>query len=193
MQRIPAGNGISNVYAVTVSGDHHLKRYNFRVNGDEARDPYGVMVEPASNNSIVVDLALTEPDGGWVPRPPLKEREDSVIYEVHVLDFTVDESSGVDPEKRGKFLGMVQSGSHYQDQRTGIDHLKELGITHVQILPFYDFMVCAKNELPSCMRSMFTLQDMFFKPPSGLSQCMAWQAIRERSARCAWGLPRSTS
>lgn len=150
MPKLPDSNGLTDVYAVTVSGDHQLKRYNFRVNGRVARDPYGVMVEAATDNNLVVDLALTEPEGGWAPRPPLKEREDSVIYEVHVRDFTVDESSGVAPAKRGKFLGMVEAGSQYQNQSTGIDHLKELGITHVQILPFYDFRACPKNEPPGC-------------------------------------------
>lgn len=150
MQKIPGGNGLSDVYVVKVNGDQHLKPYNFHINNHEARDPYGVMVEPASNKNIVVNLALTEPVGGWMQRPPLKAREDSVIYEVHVRDFTVHESSGVDPEKKGKFLGMVQPGSHYQNQPTGIGHLKELGITHVQILPFFDFRACAENDPPSC-------------------------------------------
>jgi pullulanase len=66
-------------------------------------------------------------------------REDSVIYEVHVRDFTIDANSGVDPAKRGKYMGMVQMGTSFNGAKTGIDHLKELGITHVQLLPFYDF------------------------------------------------------
>ena len=151
MEKIPDGYGYTDVYAVTVPGDHHLKRYNFRVNDKEVRDPYAVMADSASNNdivAIVVDLARTEPNGGWITRPPLKEREDSVIYEVHVRDFTIDPSAGVAPEKSGKFLGMVQSGTTYQHGtvKTGIDHLKELGVTHVQILPFYDFNACGISK-----------------------------------------------
>ena len=150
MTRVPDGGGLTDLYAITVPGDHLLKPYNFRVNGRVARDPYGVMVEPATENNLVVNLALTEPSGGWAPRPPLKEREDAVIYEVHVRDFTIDSSSGVDPEKRGKFLGMVQPGTSFQGKATGIDHLKELGVTHVQILPFYDFRACSVNDPPTC-------------------------------------------
>lgn len=150
MMRAPDGGGLTDVYAVTVPGDHHLQPYNFRVNGRVARDPYGVMVEPATDHDLVVNLALTEPVGGWAPRPPLQAREDSVIYEIHVRDFTIDPSSGVDPEKRGKFLGMVQPGTRFRGKSTGIDHLKELGVTHVQILPFYDFRSCSVNDPPTC-------------------------------------------
>lgn len=154
MPRVPDGNGYTDVYAVTVPGNHHLKRYHFRIAGQVARDPYGVMVEPATDNNIVVNLALTEPAGGWVPRPQLIDREDAVIYEVHVRDFTIDETSGVDPSKRGKFLGMVQAGTQFQGKKTGLDHLKELGITHVQMLPIYDFNSCsarASGDIgPSC-------------------------------------------
>ncbi|MGR8931419.1 MAG: family 14 glycosylhydrolase [Gammaproteobacteria bacterium] len=149
MTKNPDANGLNDVYAVTVPGDHHLKRYNFRVAGRIARDPYGVMVEPATDFNIVVDLSKTEPPEGWAARPPLKNREAAVIYEVHVRDFTIDDSSGVDTDKRGKFLGLVQSGSRYEGLTTGIDHLKELGVTHVQILPFYDYRACAKNK-PDC-------------------------------------------
>jgi pullulanase len=146
MQRVPDANGLTDVYAVTVPGDHHLKRYNFRVDGRVARDPYGVMVDPATDNNIVLNMALTEPAGGWAPRPPLNAREDAVIYEVHVRDFTIDPSSGVDPEKRGKFLGMVQSGTKFQGRATGLDHLRELGITHVQIMPIFDFKSCSARD-----------------------------------------------
>lgn len=146
MQRQADGGGLSNVYAVSVQGDLHLKPYNFRIAGHTARDPYGVMVEAATDNNIVVDLSQTEPEGGWAPKPVLKQREDAVIYEAHVRDFTIDDSSGIDVDKRGKFLGMVQSGSRYQGLTTGIDHLKELGITHVQILPLFDYRACANNQ-----------------------------------------------
>ena len=149
MAPLPSGAGPADVYTVTVPGDQHLKRYNFQINGHTARDPYGVMVDPGTDNNVVVNLALADPVGGWAPRPPLKAREDAVIYEVHVRDFTIDPSSGVDPAKRGKFLGMVQPGTKYKGRSTGLDHMKELGITHVQILPFFDFRSCS-GQPPSC-------------------------------------------
>ena len=146
MVRAPDADGLTDVYAVTVSGDQHFKRYSFRVDGRVARDPYGVMVDPATDDNIVVNMALAEPAGGWAPRPALNAREDAVIYEVHVRDFTIDPSSGVDPEMRGKFLGMVQPGTIFIGRATGLDHLKELGITPVQIMPIFDFKSCSQHD-----------------------------------------------
>ncbi len=150
VQRSPDLNGYQQVYAISIAGDHHLKSYQFRINGIPVRDPYGVMVEPNTNTNIVMDLDRTDPVGGWAARPVLEEREDSIIYEIHVRDFTIDSSSGVTPDKRGKFLGMVQPGTTYDGVKTGIDHLKELGVTHVQLLPIYDFATCADLSDNSC-------------------------------------------
>ena len=149
MARLPDTDEYTDVYSITVPGDHHLKRYNYSVNGQTVRDPYGVMVEPASNNNIVVDLSKTEPVDGWVPSPALAEREDAIIYEVNVHDFTIDPASGVPDPKRGKFLGMVEHGTRFQNRPTGIDHLIDLGITHVQIMPMFDFRGCSALSLPN--------------------------------------------
>ena len=133
-------DGYTDIYGVRVPGDHKLREYSFNINGIAVRDPYGTMVKPGTNRNIVMDMASIQPVGGWLPIPPLAEREDAIIYEVHIRDFTWDGTSGVSPEKRGKFLGMVETGTTYNGVvSTGIDHLKELGVTHVQILPFYDF------------------------------------------------------
>lgn len=142
--------GYTDVYHVSVDGDHKLKPYHFLINGESVRDPYGVMVEPNTNNNIVMDLSQTEPEGGWAPRPELTAREDAVIYEIHVRDFTIDDSSGVSPERRGKFLGMVETGATFQGVATGFDHLRELGVTHVQLLPIYDFASCLDVADQSC-------------------------------------------
>jgi pullulanase len=133
MARIPDANGYTDVYAVTVLGNHHLKPYAFQISGKTVRDPYGVMVDPGSGRNVVIDMARTEPAGGWVAPPPLAQRTDLVIYEVHTRDFTIDPDGGVPPERRGRFLGMVQSGTSYQGRPTGLDHLVKLGVTHVQI------------------------------------------------------------
>lgn len=132
-------SGYTDIYTVTVPGDLHLKEYEFYINGRSVRDPYGVMIKPKTNTNIVIDMSKTEPDGGWASLPPLLNREDTIIYEVHVRDFTIDPSSGVSAGNRGKFMGMVERGTTYKGVKTGIDHLIELGVTHVQILPFYDY------------------------------------------------------
>ncbi|PRX28632.1 type I pullulanase [Orenia metallireducens] len=152
-----------NVYHAKVEGDLAGKEYQFIINGNKVRDPYGVMVKydedlatgaegdsrqengadltvnTGSSANIVMDLGKA--DISWSRRPELVEREDAVIYEMHVRDFTIADNSGVSADRKGKFSGMVESGTTIPgtDVKTGIDHLKELGVTHVQIMPFYDF------------------------------------------------------
>ncbi len=142
LQKVADFKGYSDVYQVAVAGDLHLNEYTFLLNGIEVRDPYGKMIRPQSQANIVMDMSRTEPAGGWAPLPSLLEREDAVIYELHVRDFTIDASSGVPEEKRGKYSGLIQQGTRYEGAKTGIDHLVELGVTHVQLLPVYDFATC---------------------------------------------------
>ena len=150
MTKVADFGGYTDVYQVTVSGDQLLKPYQFKVGGVVVRDPYGKMVKPSTNFNIVMDTSRTELPEGWAVRPAFKEREDAIIYEVHVRDFTIHSSSGVDAAKRGKFAGMVQSGTSYGSVKTGIDHLKELGVTHVQLLPVYDFGTCPDVNDTTC-------------------------------------------
>ena len=146
-------DGYSDVYEATVEGDLDGVPYQFKVDGNAVRDPYGKMVVPATysgkpmaasdNRNVVMNMRATDLENGWAKRPVLTNREDAIIYEAHVRDFTVDSSSGVDADKRGRYLGMVQTGTTNNGMKTGIDHLKELGITHVQLLPVYDYGTCS--------------------------------------------------
>ena len=132
------------VYEAKVDGDLVGKTYQFTIDGKDVRDPYGRMVNEGNGDAnIVMDLKKSDPENGWEQSPELKNREDSIIYEVHVRDFTIDNTSGVDSDKRGRYLGMVQPGTSYGDIKTGIDHLKELGVTHVQLQPIYDYGTCS--------------------------------------------------
>lgn len=84
-------------------------------------------------------MKSTDPKG-WSSdvRPPLKSFSDIIIYEMHHRDFSADTISGI--RNNGKFLALTEEGTHtYLGEATGIAHLKELGITHVQLLPSFDF------------------------------------------------------
>ncbi len=157
----------SNIYGVTVSGDCNLAEYQFYVGGVAVRDPYGKMIKYDGNQqksgtqssgtengfgytsylgptvNIVMNMDETEPLNGWAERPVLENRCDAIVYEVHVGDFTSDSTWNGSSENKGKFPGMVESGTTYSSGsttvKTGLDHLKELGVTHVQLLPMYDF------------------------------------------------------
>lgn len=157
MQKVADARGYTNVYAVVVPGDHHLKPYHFEVNGQASRDPYGVMVQPGTDNNLVLDLARTALPNGWAPLPPLAQRVDAVVYETHVRDFTVHPSSGLPAAQRGTYAGMTRAGGKVDGvataKATGIDHLVDLGVTHVQLLPVYDFNSCSPAQVaanPSC-------------------------------------------
>lgn len=113
-----------------------------------AIDPYAVSVGVNGEKGALVDLFSKEcvPEG-WnkYNKPRLINKEDSIIYEMHIRDFTINENSGVSESLRGKFLGAVEEGTFYINKesgnkvKTGLDHLKELGITHVHLLPVFDF------------------------------------------------------
>ena len=113
-----------------------------------AIDPYAVSVGVNGEKGALVDLFSKEcvPEG-WnkYNKPKLINKEDSIIYEMHIRDFTINENSGVSESLRGKFLGAVEEGTFYINKesgnkvKTGLDHLKELGITHVHLLPVFDF------------------------------------------------------
>ncbi len=137
--------GYTKVYEAVVEGDLAGKTYQFSVKGNKVRDPYGRMTAKGSDTAnIVMNLDSTDPEDGWITNPrEFKNREDAVVYEVHVRDFTIDPTSGVDEDKRGRYLGMVQEGTMYEGFATGIDHLKKLGVTHVQLQPIYDYATCS--------------------------------------------------
>jgi pullulanase len=87
----------------------------------------------------IIDFRDTDPEG-WESdvRPQMKNFTDIIEYEVHVRDFSISASSGM--KYRGKFLAFTEHGTkNATGQLTGIDHLKELGITHVHLLPCFDF------------------------------------------------------
>ena len=88
----------------------------------------------------IIDLKKLNPKG-WdiTPRPVCQSPCDAVVYECHVRDFSIDPTSGVDFERRGKFAAFTEEGTRYHNVTTCLDHLKELGITHVQLLPVFDY------------------------------------------------------
>lgn len=154
MRRQPDTDGYSDVFSLTLPGDQNLAKYRFLIHGQPVRDPYGVMLDSATGANVVVDLSKTEPSSGWAAIPLLVNREDAIIYEVNVHDFTIDPSSGVSAAKRGKFLGMVEHNTTIQKSATekvptGIDHLVDLGVTHVQIMPIFDFRSCSTFTAPN--------------------------------------------
>lgn len=118
--------------------------YTFQVQQDgkwlqERPDVYAKAVGVNGARGAVVDLKETNPSN-WNSdkRPPLKNFTDIIIYELHVRDLSMDPTSGI--KNKGKFLGISETGTKSADgETTGLDHMKELGITHLHLLPSFDF------------------------------------------------------
>lgn len=134
------------VWSVTVEGDLHGIYYTYLItrNGaeTEACDPYAKTTGVNGRRAMVIDLERTNP-AGWkedrCPHPELRYT-DMVLYELHVRDFSMDESAGITPAYRGKFLAFTERGTRTaKGAATGLDYLRTLGITHLHLLPLYDY------------------------------------------------------
>ena len=127
-------------FFIEVKGDLNGRYYTYIVEGKyEVTDPYSVGSSCNSLRSAIIDLRETDPPGWQGHREPGEiSPVDSFIYETHIKDFTGDETAGA--SKPGTYLGMAQRGTSYKDLKTGIDHLVELGITHVHLMPVNDFI-----------------------------------------------------
>lgn len=124
--------------------------FNVKIDGKWQGDTPGINAKAVGVNgkrAAIIDLRETDPEG-WAEdkRPPLASPADIIIYEVHHRDFSVHPSSGI--EHKGKFLAMTETGTkNLGGMATGIDHLKELGVTHVHILPSYDYASVDETRL----------------------------------------------
>ncbi|HLJ68475.1 MAG TPA: type I pullulanase [Chloroflexota bacterium] len=130
---------VHGTWVATVKHNLNGFDYNYGVNHQGtigiAVDPYARNISPNGKYGKIVDLAATNPTG-WKSDHfvTLKHPEDAVIYEVHVRDFSIDRNSGV--KHRGKYLAFTETNTHGPGGvKTGVASLKELGITHVELLP----------------------------------------------------------
>lgn len=137
--------GKDGTWSVKMKGDMEGKFYTFQIFMDslwlaETPDPYAKATGVNGKRAMVVDLAKTNPEG-WENdrRPPLKSYSDIILYELQLRDISMHPNSGI--QNRGKFIGLAETGTKTQGgMSTGLDHIKELGVTHVHLLPTFDFL-----------------------------------------------------
>ena len=142
------------VWVYELSGDWNGKYYTYTVSVNnktsEVCDPYARTTGVNGNRAMILDLDSTDPEG-WEEDKDKKLHEgmaytDAVIYELHVRDLTIDDSSGAD--NQGKFLGLTETGTTTADGTpTGLDHMIDLGITHLHLLPIYDYASVDETQL----------------------------------------------
>ena len=133
-------------WQASVKGDLRGKFYAFRVwdpllqyEQEESPGIFATAVGVNGRRGAIIDMRSTDPEEWSSDRRPAMERvADAVVYELHHRDYSIHPSSGV--EHKGKFLALTEHGTlSPEGLATGIDHLKQLGVTHVQILPSYDY------------------------------------------------------
>lgn len=141
---LPMQSGENGLWTLNIDGNLKGMYYTFNVHtgGKWLGETPGVMAKAVGingNRAAVIDLRDTNPQG-WDKdrRPPLHSFSDIILYEMHHRDFSMDPQSGI--SQRGKFLALTEEDKRSPwGDKTGIGHLKELGITHVHLLPSFDF------------------------------------------------------
>ena len=139
--------GAGGTWWARVPADWKGWRYVFSVRigevwSREVPDPYARAAGVNGKRAVVLDLRQTDPPGWQQDKSPAlpdgDRPEDAVIYELHLRDIDADSGSGV--RHKGKFAGLAEWDTKNGDGLpTGLAHLKELGVTHLHVLPFFDF------------------------------------------------------
>ncbi len=153
MTKLMDGSDWTGVWEYTANGDLKNIYYTYSITAadvtgtttttKETQDVYSVATGVNGNRSMICDLDSTDPEGWENDGHVLLDKStESQVWELHIKDFSYDESSGVSEENRGKYLAFTENGTTLNGDgeiSTCIDYLKELGITTVQLNPFYDF------------------------------------------------------
>jgi len=164
--------GLKGTWLVTLQGDKAGTIYAYRVtrNGEKVGviDPYARASTVNGGRGVVVDLDATNPANWSETKPAFSGRNvDASFYELHVRDFSKDASSGISAKNRGKYTAFTENNTSFSwsvtttdsktkkkvtkkyTTKTGISAIKDLGVTHVQLLPIYDFASGGDETSPS--------------------------------------------
>ena len=144
VEQIEMTPDVNGTWVATLNGDKHGTYYTYLVDNytevQECVDPYARTTGVNGRRGMIIDLASTNPEGWENDKDPNagKNITDAIIWELHVRDLSSDKSSGI--KNVGKFLGLIETGTkNSYGQSTGLDYIKELGITHIHLLPIYDY------------------------------------------------------
>ncbi|WP_458412175.1 type I pullulanase [Schinkia sp. CFF1] len=130
------------IWSIALDGNYEgsCYRYNVCVNKTwrDAVDPYAKAVSVNGEFGVVIDLDKTFVQRQSHFLPSLNASTDAIIYETHIRDLSIHPESGV--KNKGKYLGVCEEGTKGPNRcKTCLDYILELGITHLELLPFNDF------------------------------------------------------
>ncbi|MDD3348302.1 MAG: type I pullulanase [Bacilli bacterium] len=146
-QSINMVKSIKGTWQISLPSNLHGKYYTYSVtNGlttNEVIDPYAKSAGVNGLRGLIIDFEKINPEGFTYDKRAnnISSPTDAIIYELHVRDLSSHDSWTGPEEYRGKFLGLTVEDTTYEGVTTGFDHIKELGVTHVQLLPIFDFGV----------------------------------------------------
>ncbi|MEH7353690.1 type I pullulanase [Neobacillus drentensis] len=154
------------IWSVSVNRDVEAYQYSFLVlvnqEWREAVDPYVKAVSAGGEHGVIVKLEKT-----YLPRPvlsPLDNPVDAIIYETHIRDFSIHKNSGI--QNKGLYLGAGELNTKGKDgEPTGLSYLKDLGVTHIEYLPFHDF--AGVDELHPNKNYNWGYNPLHFNAPEG--------------------------
>lgn len=144
LRQIPMTPDAEGTWVAQESGDFNGLYYTYLVVVDERMveccDPYARTTGVNGERAMILDLSATNPDGWDLDRDPHGGLPitDAVLYELHIRDLSMHRSSHI--QNKGKFLGLTETGTRTKGGHpTGLDHIRDLGITHLHLLPVFDY------------------------------------------------------
>ena len=170
-RQLPMQKAEQGTWVLEYSGDLNGRFYTYRANiqstwMQEVPDPYAFATGINGRRSAIIDRDKASPaDWNKDQRPPALAAVDAVIYELHVRDASIHPGSGI--AHKGKFLGLAESGTKNKDGlSTGLDHIRELGVTHVHLLPVFDFLSVDESK-PGVPQYNWGYEPLNYNVPEG--------------------------
>ena len=150
IDEIPMQKSTKGIWKVSVEKDLKGIYYTYKVKrGKETRevmDPYAKACGVNGKRGMVIDLRETNPIG-WDEqnKVTVSNPTEAIIYELHIRDLSIDADGNM--EHKGKFLALTETETKSNEgETTGVNHIKELGVTHVQLMPIYDYLTVDESR-----------------------------------------------
>jgi pullulanase len=142
------------LWQLQLKGDLQGTYYTFQVQieGNWLEETPGIYAQAVGVNgerAMVIDMNRTNPRGWQSDKGPnVMTPNEAIIYEMHVRDLSIHPQSGI--QHKGTFLGLTEPRTISEEGlSTGLDHIKEMGVTHVHLLPSFDHYSINERKLDS--------------------------------------------
>lgn len=158
--------GDKGVWIIELARNLELYHYSFllciNLEWREAVDPYAIALTVNGEYGVIIDPAKAK--AATIEVPNLRRRVDAIIYEVHIRDLTMHPNSGA--ARKGTYLGAAEAGTKSAiGMETGLSYIKNLGVTHIELLPFHDFE--GVDELDTASAYNWGYNPVHFNVPDG--------------------------